>query len=145
MLPPPPARWADAVVRFARHIGRRGAYLLFLCLLDLILAYSLLQALPFGISRDVLYHPFIQIMPLRAWALWWAITGVLAGTAAVVHALRPPVFALAAGLKTAWASGYVLGWLHHEPAYVRGYQTGVIFGAFALITVLVSGWRENQR
>jgi hypothetical protein len=125
------------------HIGRRGTFLLFLALLDVIFGYALLQPLPFGLSQNVLYQPFIAIMPLGWWATWWCATSALTATAAVWHRARVAAFADATLLKAGWAAGYLIGWREHLPAYARGYQSAILFGAFAFITVVISGWREN--
>lgn len=134
-----------AVDRLVRHIGRRGAYLLFLSLIDLVLGYALIQPLPLGLSRQAVYQPFVEIMPLPAWVLCWFVTAALTALAALWHRARPAVFGAAALLKTGWGAGYLAGWLGHYPLYTRGYQTASIFVAFALMTLLISGWRENGR
>jgi len=131
------ARWIGV------HVGRRGAFLLFLGLLDLVAAYALTITPPFGLPPRLIYQPFVVIAPLVVWAWAWAVTGIAALTAAVWPRARPPVFALAAFLKVAWASGYVIGWLGGYAAYSRGYQTAAIWLAFAGIVLLVSGWRER--
>jgi hypothetical protein len=126
-------------------VGRRGAFLLFLTILDVTLAYSVSQPLPLGLSAALFYKPFIAIMPLAWWSLWWLGTGVLCAVAAFIPKIRPSVFGFAALIKAGWAGGYLLGWANNYPAYSRGYQTAAIFGSFALIVLLVSGWRENSR
>jgi hypothetical protein len=126
-----------------RHIGRRGAFLGFLALLDIILSYSIIQPLPLGLRPDAFYRPFIEIMPLVWWSRWWLATAVLVVVAAVVHRVRTFAFGAAAMIKMAWALGYLVGWVDHDPAFSRGYQTATIFAAFAAIVVLVAAWREN--
>jgi hypothetical protein len=138
-------RFPSPLHRLARKVGRRGAFLLFLTLLDVTLAYSLRRPLPFGLSSAAFYKPFIDVMPLEVWSWWWLGTGVLVAVAAFVPRIRPVVFGFAAFIKMVWGAGYFAGWLHHYPAYSRGYQTAVIFGGFAMIVLLVSGWRENGR
>lgn len=129
----------------ARHVGRRGAFLIFLALLDVVLGYAIVQPLPFGLTRAALYQPFVEIMPLQAWAAWWMATGVLAGIAAVWTRLRPVAFGAGALIKIAWSLGYLIGWVERVPAFSRGYQTAAIYLSFGLVTLLISSWRENGR
>lgn len=125
------------------HIGRRGAYLAFLVLLDVTVGYALMQPLPLGLDSRPFYAPFLAIMPLSWWAWWWVSTGAAAAVAVLWHRLRPPVFAAAAALKTGWAIGYFVGWAEGLPAFSRGYQSAAIYCAFGLVTLVVAGWREN--
>lgn len=134
-----------AARRAVRHVGRRGAFLLFLTLLDAALGYALVQALPFGLNTAVLYYPFVAVMPLPWWATWWWATGLLAAVAAGWHPARAAAFGAAALLKAAWATGWLVGWLSAMPAFGSGYQQAAIFGAFGGLVLLVSGWRENDR
>jgi hypothetical protein len=112
---------------------------------DVILGYGLTQPLPFGLTRDVVYAPFVTIMPLSWWAAWWYGAAALAAVAAVWHRAQLAAFPLAALLKSGWTAGYLIGWLDDLPAYNRGYQSAIIFAAFAFVTLIVSGWRENGR
>ncbi len=127
----------------AHHIGRRGAYLLFLAYLDVVVSLSILAPLPLGLTREQVYEPFAQIMPMQAWSAWWAATAVLALVATVWHRVRPVMFAAGAAIKTGWALGYLLGWANGLALYTRGYQTATIYLGFAIITLIVAGWREN--
>lgn len=131
--------------RVGRHVGRRGAYLLFLALLDLVIGYSLAQPTALPIPTTVLYRPFVTIMPMSAWITAWIVVGLGCLAAACWHPPRWLMFGLATLLKMAWASGYLVGWVGHMPLYVRGYQTAMIFGGLGLITYLVAGWQENRR
>jgi hypothetical protein len=127
----------------ARRIGRRGAFLGFLALLDLVVGFSLTQPLPFGLTAKVLYQPFVMIMPLRLWALWWISTGLVALVACVWTRIRPAMFGLGALLKTAWGLGYLVGWAADMPAFGRGYYGTAVWISFAFVTLTVAGWREN--
>lgn len=128
-----------------RDVGRRGAYLLFLSLLDFVIGYGLFQPAPLGLSQQVVYGPFLDIMPLNVWGWWWLGTGVLAAVAAVWHEARPYAFSAASLIKVAWAIGYLYGWIEGLPAFSRGYYSAAIFLAFAGLTLTVSGWQENRR
>lgn len=138
-----PNRVAYQTRRLLCHIGRRGAFLAFLALVDEVIGYSLTQPLPFRLSRDVLYEPFVHVAPLKWWAGAWIGIGLVAALATVWHRARVVMFGLGTALKTAWALGYLAGWIRHDSAYIRGYQTAAIFASFAAVTLLVAGWREN--
>lgn len=133
----------NALRRVGQHVGRRGAYLLFLFLLDETVAYSLTQPLPLGISRHLAYQPFTDLAPLPVWMWAWALTGLLVLAGALLPRVQWVAFPFAALIKTAWAAGYLVGWLSGYVLYSRGYQTAGIFMAFAAVTLIVSGWREN--
>lgn len=134
---------ARQVAGLIRHIGRRGAFLLFLALLDAVIGYSLRAPLPYGLTTRQVYGTFVQIMPIGAWAEAWNTTGLVLLVAAFWRRLRPVAFALAAMLKTAWASVYLYGWVSGDPLMVRGYLQASIWLSFAVMILLVSGWREN--
>jgi hypothetical protein len=128
-----------------QHLGRQGAFLLFLALLDVTIGYAMRQQPPLGLTSEQVYHPFVDIMPLPLWVAWWFATAALVATAALWHPLKPAAFGCAALLKSGWAMGYVVGWAEHLPLFVRGYQSATIWAAFAALVVLVSGWQENRR
>ena len=137
---------AWSVVRqAARYIGRRGVYLLFLAILDGLVAYSLTQPVPAVLTRAALYKPFIAIMPLRWWAFSWGVTALVLLAGVAWRRMQPYAFAAAAALMVLSGSGYVLGYLEHDPLYSRAYQTAFIYLAFAGMTLIISGWNENQR
>lgn len=146
--PPAPTRFAAFRRRVRRallYIGRRGAFLAFLAVLDVIVGRSLIDTLPFGLTAELVYAPFVAIMPITWWAAWWILTAAAAAAAAFIQRLRTAVFGCCALIKVAWGAGYLYGWSSDEPAFTRGYQTATIFFFFALIVVLISGWRENGR
>lgn len=133
--------WAVRAV--ADRVGRRGIFLGFLALLDIVIGYALVQDLPLGLSVAVLYEPFVRIMPIGVWSSVWIGGGLLCAVAVLWPRARPTAFAVGAAVKTGWALGYLIGWAEGLPVYTRGYQSAVIWGAFALVMLVVSGWREN--
>ena len=117
-----------------RHrIGRRGAFLLFLAILDAAVGYSLLTAPPAEIAAVHL------VLPPAFWAWAWLAVGAVCAVSAFLARDRAG-FALAAGLKAAWAGVTARAWLiYHIP---QGW-VGVIFWlAFAITVLLISGWPE---
>lgn len=66
-----------------RRVGRRGAFLLFLFLLDVVYAYGLL--FPSQETRNSRSFRFLaDVMPLRAWAVLVGAHGIPRGWAHVI-------------------------------------------------------------
>lgn len=128
-------------MHLGQQIGRRGAFLLFLALLDLIYAYGL----AFPTARSA-YSPtslfLADTMPLWAWgALWGAV-----GLSCLFFAFRRKDrigYAIAMFLKVLWALMFLLGWLFADVE--RGYLSTAIWGAFGAVLWIIAGWQENQR
>lgn len=127
--------------RLGYQVGRRGAFLLFLALLDLIYAYSL--GWPTEQSRHTPTSRFlVEVMPLWVWAVLWGA----AGLTCLVFAFRRvdwPGFMAGMLIKVGWALLFLIGWLSRQVE--RGYLTATIWGAFALLLLLVAGWPELPR
>lgn len=124
--------------RLIHTVGRRGAFLLFLTLLDLIYGQALLFPTHDATAAPT-YKFLAQVAPLWAWGLLW----ITVGMACFVYAFRrydAPAYALAMFLKVLWALTFLLGWIF--AGVDRGYLATVIWGAFAAILVLISGWPE---
>lgn len=122
----------------ARRVGRRGAFLAFLALLDLAYGWSLLETTP------AQQRALDLLLPWQAWAVIWLIVGAVcaAGTLLRTGADRL-AFSLAAALMTCWALVFVRVWLYdHLP---RGWVSVVIWLAFAAVVLLVSSWPEPPR
>lgn len=121
-----------------RRIGRRGAFLLFLALLDLVYAYSLLR--PPAATRAAQTFMFLaDLAPLPVWAGWWAATGVVCAVYAF-RARDAAGYAAAMLLKAGWALLFAGGWIW--AGLDRGYLTCVIFGSFGLALALIATWPE---
>jgi hypothetical protein len=119
-------RWA------AHHAGRRGAFLAFLAILDLAYGYGLLVASAPQRFIDLL-------LPYQAWGAIWIAAGLVCASGVFARADRLQ-FAVAATLKGAWGLLYLDIWLIQ--GLPRGWVSVVIWLAFALVVLLVSGWPE---
>jgi len=115
------------------RVGRRGAAMLFFCLLDLVYAFGLYSAprplVPF-------YAWMATIMPLGVWAACWGAVGVVC----LWYAFRlydTPGFMAAVALKTAWGLLSLFGWM--AGAVDRGWISAVIWLAFAGFVFLIAG------
>lgn len=116
-----------------RHLlRRRGGYLLFLALLDIIIGYSLINA-PLSGHRSLL-------LPENGWAFTWIAVGSLCVVGAFMKKDRF-AYVVAAGLFATWASLYMHLWLVQHVQ--RGWIAASLFYAFALSTVMISGWPEE--
>lgn len=122
----------------ARRVGRRGTTLLFLSLLDFVIAASLIH--PQAEAARTASTRFVaDIAPLWTWGLLWAAVGA----ACAVGAFRLHdrwAFAAAMALKVLWGGVYVFGWA--IAGLDRGWLGGVVWWAFAAFVYVVSGWAE---
>lgn len=128
----PPSSW------WARHVGRRGEFLLFLVLLDLLYGLSLLRP-GAAAQRSATTHFLIEVMPLPWWAVLWLAVGAICLAGAFVTADRF-AFAAAAALKVLWGSMFLLGWL--AGVVERGWVAAVIWLVFAGWVMRLASWPE---
>lgn len=117
---------------FTGYIGRRGAFLLFLTLLDAIFAYSLVSPVPGTVTQ---VYP---LLPREVWAGLWAAVALICLIGAVTRKDRW-AFAAAALLKTAWALRYAYLW---QQGVLQAWLAVVVWLAFAGTVVIISGWPE---
>ena len=125
-----------AALRAARHVGRRGAALLFLAEVDLFYAASLLWPSP-AAARTPSNLFFASLLPLDVWAAMWAIVGVVCIVYAFRHHDRV-AFVAAIGVKTLWAGLAIIG------VFAGGVpvSTPAIWISFGGFVWLVSDWRD---
>jgi hypothetical protein len=121
-------------------VGRRGAFLAFLALLDWIYGYALAFPTPAALANPT-YKFLIQSLPLNLWAgLWFGV-----GTICFVYAFRKrdaPGYAAAMFLKILWSALFLFGWVF--AGVERGYLSSAIWGAFAAILALIATWPEPE-
>lgn len=116
--------------RLGRRIGRRGAFLLFLSLVDLLYGYSQLVN-PMAVVR-VFSHD--------GWGWLWIGVGVVLFAGAWVRKDRA-AFGLAAFIKALWAGMWVDVWIS-DVLVPRAWVSVAIWTGFAAIVCLVSTWPE---
>jgi hypothetical protein len=120
------------------RLGYRGAFLLFLSLVDVVYGWFLANPTPEA-QRTSAYEWRVHIMPPQAWGSIWLTVGVVLLISAFMRQDRIG-YALAVGLKVGWvfvaAAGGVVG--HVEGAWANV----VIWGVFAGLTLLESGRPE---
>ena len=117
----------------AARAGHRGAFLSFLALLDLAVAYSL------WVTTPAQRRTLDLFLPWPWWAAVWAATG-LACAAGIFARRDRAAFTAAAATKAAWAGVMADTWL--AQGVPRGWVPVVIWAAFALTVLLVSSWPE---
>lgn len=125
--------------RFGVHIGRRGASLLFVGGLSLIIAASLLIAPP-EVRSQPAYQALGAIMPLSWWGVVWLISGILSWVQAFMRSDRI-AFALAAWLMFAYGLAYAVGSITGNNP--RGWVGAGVWIAFGCWISLISTWQET--
>lgn len=134
----------------ANRLGRRGASLLILAGVYLLIGASILIADPEPDSSEVVIY---QMLPAPARAgIWWAA----AGGAAWAATRRGPgrdgagfvvvmVPLLIRALSHLWSSAsWLLSWIGQEPQIgtPHGWMTAAVWLGFAGLIVVISGWAE---
>lgn len=121
------------------HVGRRGAFLLFLAVLDFLYAGSLAHPAPEAArSPSTLFIG--TIMPLWGWAALWGGVGLSCGIGAFLRHDKW-AFSAAVALKLLWGGTFLLGWA--IAGLDRGWVSAAVWLTFAPIVYLISGWSES--
>lgn len=113
------------------RVGRRGAFLAFLAILDYLYAVSLW---PFQVPR----HITLIVSP-KEWAAAWFVVALACTVGVFLRRDRVP-YSIAAAIKACWSALYFHLWLvqHFPDAWV----SAVVWLTFALIVVMVSSWPD---
>ena len=130
-----------AMRSLVKRIGRRGAWLLVMALLDFIYAYGLIFPTQFARTSPSLSY-FQRWMPLTAWGIIWGLVSLTC----LIYAFKIKDgigFGVAVGLKVGWAMTLLLGWIVGDVE--RGYQSAAFFFALAAALLLTASWRENYQ
>lgn len=115
------------------RVGHRGAFLLFLALLDELYGYSLLT-----FPRTGLEH-FTTYAPVHWWALAWMTAGAVCGVSAFLQ-WDMPGFTTAAFFKAAWAALWADLWI--VQGYPGGWISVTIWAGFAAFVLNAGAWPE---
>jgi hypothetical protein len=125
--------------RVLGRIGRRGSALLFFALVDAVYGWGL-HTLPPVYAKSPAFSFYLRVLPLDAWAWWWAVTGLVC----LVGAFAKNdwfAFAFAMLIKFAWGVVSLLAWIDDKVYF--GYATAAIWLAFAGFVLVVAGWPEQ--
>lgn len=120
------------------RVGYRGAFLLFLAVIDLVYGWFLVNPTPES-QRTSQFIWRDEIMPTQAWGVIWLMAAVVLALSAFIRQDRVG-YGVAIALKLAWAFvAAAAGFTGH----VQGAWTTVaIWGGFAALTILESGRPE---
>lgn len=130
----------DLIKLVALHIGRRGAFLLFLSMIFLVGGFNFLDR---NASQLENIYPLLKAIPVEVWGWGWLVTGAVCAVGALLEGVEWASFALASFLMLSWSANYIWAWSGHT--IPRPWTGLVIYGSFSLMITLVSGWRENKR
>lgn len=122
-------------------VGRRGAFLIFLAMLDWVYGLALLYPSPQSLTNPT-YVFLNRIFPLPVWASLWIIVGTLCFAFAfrVNDAIG---YAAAMFIKVLWGLTFLLGWIF--AGVERGYLSAAIWLAFAGLLALVATWPDEYK
>lgn len=123
----------SAVVR----VGRRGSFLIFLAILNILYGYSLVAIpRPGPVSVNL-------ILPSAVWGIVWIISGVVCFLESFVT-LDRLAFTVAVLVQFLWGAAELFSWLT-SATNPYGWISAAIFLAFGLLTSIVSFWPEQRR
>lgn len=117
-----------------RQVGRRGLFLAFLALLDVVYGYFILN--PPAYTPPQLY----PLLPMRAWAGLWLATGAVCTIGMFLRRQDRIAYALAALLLAGWGLHYL--WLQHL-GMPFAWVSAMIWLVFAGIVLVVASWPEE--
>lgn len=120
------------VVTARYRVGRRGAFLLFLAVLDVLFGYSLIVA-PEAFRAVSLFLPY----PVWGW-IWIGVGAVCAVSSVLVR--DRAAFTLAAAIKASWAAVMTEVWLN--AGVPLGWRSVVFWAVFAVTVLIISSWPE---
>lgn len=132
-------RARHTLASLGRRIGRRGYSLLVLGIFVELYALSIPAATT---THTATAAWLARVLPLWAWALLWAATGLILIAGAF---LRHDQFAFAAAtmLMTIWALTYLIGWAFHD--VYRGWVSAAVWALFASWVLIIATWPEAGR
>jgi hypothetical protein len=123
-------------MRLLARIGRRGSYLLFLALVDVLYGYSLLVYMGPSYPRLDLFFS------AHTWGWIWIIAGLFIAQQAFTRVDRLG-FVVAVVIKFVWGAIAFYDFIlnpHHDPL---GWVSAVIWFGFGALTAIVSYWPEH--
>lgn len=120
-----------------RRIGRRGAFLAFLTVLDVSYGYALITATIAALKASPDF-----LLTLHTWGwVWLGVAAVCASGVLMKHDIFQ--FTVAALLKAVWAGLYADAWFT-QPHEQQAWLSAVVWLSFSLTVMLVSGWPEPR-
>lgn len=114
------------------RIGRRGAFLAFLAILDIVYGYSLFVQ-PGPLPLDL-------ILSAKSWSIVWLVVGVICASGVFLRQDWPQ-YTVASAMKAAWGALFLDLWLVH--GYPRGWASAIVWLSFAATVALIGSWPES--
>jgi len=127
----------NRITRLADRIGRRGSYLIFLALLDILYGYSIL------VQAGPLFKSVTLFLPDVVWGWIWIGIALICLQQAFVRLDRIG-YIFATTIKFVWGTIMLYDWLT-MPLDARGWVAAVIWYAFGILTAIVSNWPEHKQ
>ena len=126
----------NPLMRLVYRIGRRGSYLIFLALLDLLYGYSIIaQAGP-------LFTQVNLYLSDDTWGFIWIAASAVIFFNAFLRMDRVG-YVVATVLKFVWGTLMLAAWMF-QPNDPRGWVAAVIWFAFGILTAIVANWPEHR-
>ena len=120
------------------RLGYRGAFLLFLAVIDVVYGWFLVNPTPEQVTTSQ-FRWRDEIMPTQAWGVIWLVAAAVLLMSAFARQDRIG-YAVAVGLKVGWA---VIAAASAVGGNVQGAWSSVaIWGGFAALTIMESGRPE---
>lgn len=130
----PTIKVSKSALRSVRNrVGRRGAFLAFLSIINFVYGAFLLDPPGRAIPEP---YPF---MPEKAWGIWWLVTGFSCVTGMFLRRDRVS-YGMAALMMTAWGLRYAYLWYLGVPF---AWVSMVIWLCFSLTILIVASWPEE--
>ena len=135
--------WRRYLPRSAHQVGRRGAILLTLGFMWVVIGLGVYDSA--GVDRDLLH----EYIPSQVRALLWIVTGLLA----IVHSFRPPGMSDALGFAALYLTpamrvvSYALAWVDSlvpgmGDGYPQAWRFLAIYSSMLAAVIITSGWPE---
>lgn len=122
------------------RIGRRGATLLVLAMVDLTLGYSMLTAPPLIIQTAYIGHEYMFAIDL--WGYMWFAVAVALMICSLFRDDRIG-FGIAMGVKVLWAIGFYVSLIHF--GVTRAIVGAALWTLIPAWLFLVAGWPEATK
>jgi hypothetical protein len=129
----------------AHRVGRRGYFLILLCVVDAIYGWRMVQPESPGQADQNRYLADVLWIDNREVSLWiWASIWWLAGAVCLFNAFRRQDrwgFGFAFGLKVIWVVGNALAGLNGMPG---AYTRCVVWAFIASVVLMIANWSEPR-
>lgn len=123
------------------RIGFRGASLMSLGIMEVIIGWSILDAKP----EQYRFLTLFRYLPQTAMGWAWAIPGIVA---ILMAFFRTPArdrlgFVLAYVMPFLWGSFYLISWcIFRDLTLLIAFRAAILYWGYAMLILVISGWSE---